>query len=174
MSSLQISSRKNYVTYLKQLKEKCESIMERDKNDELSKEQWIEIVEYMKSQGHNGSLEAWKKLWEENTDSFTLNMHNADKIIEDELENNIEVLEEESNLFKVVDGSEALKEEIQNIEKEDMGVLLERYLQQPKPPDSDMKIKKLKRSLEQILEEIEDRNKKPTPPKTRSKNREPL
>ena len=168
MSTFQISSRKSQETYLKQLNDKYEDILERDKTDELTEEQWNEIVEYMKSQGHTGTLEAWKQLWEKNADVLELNKKNINKIIEEELEGGSEgELENEvsdSALFKTIDESEELEEELKRIDIMDIDSLLKEYLKQPIPQASSRKRKHLERSFDQMLEEIESEN--PTPPQT--------
>tara|TARA_B100001989_G_C24550217_1_gene473925 strand:- start:4025 stop:4564 length:540 start_codon:yes stop_codon:yes gene_type:complete len=167
MSGIQISSKKSPETYLKDLKDEYESIMTRDNVDELSKKQWNEIVESMKSKGHSGSLEAWKKLWEENMDSLTINRYNINKIIEEELED-IEV-SESPDIFDTIDDSEELEKELKKIDTMEIEDLLEEYLKKPKPQDSDRKKRDLERLLDQTFQEIESGNKKPILPKTRSR-----
>ena len=121
----------------------------------------------MKPQGHNGKLEAWKKLWEENMDSSKQNMYNIDKIIEEELED-IEV-SESPDIFNTIDNYEEQEEELKKIDTMEIEDLLEKYLKQPQPQDSNRKRKKLEKLLDQTLEDIESGNKKPTPPQTRSR-----
>lgn len=134
MSSLQIVSSKNMETYTNELTEKVKEIMERDGNNKLSESQWNEIVKYMRSKNHVGSLEAWKKLWFDNLDPFSRTNFEIEEIFE-------ELDEEEEEKINV--DPETVYTEFENMEFDE--------LIQPSPPVSKRKQKELEQDLDYIL-----------------------
>ena len=152
MSSLQIVSSKSMETYTNELTEKVKEIMERDANNKLSDSQWEEVVKYMKSKNHVGSLEAWKKLWFDNLDPFSRANLEIEEIFEE--------LEKESEEKINVD-PEAVNTEFESIDDVEFDDLIH-----PSPPET----KENKRKLEKYLDDILKQGTQPVPPRTRSRN----
>lgn len=153
MSALQIISSKSMETYTNELTEKVKEIMERDGNNKLSDSQWDEIVKYMRSKNHIGSLEAWKKLWFDNLDPFSRANLDIEEIFEE--------FEEESEKKINVD-PEAVDTEFKSIDDAEFDDLI-----QPSPPET----KENKRKLEKYLDDILKNGTQPVPPQTRNSNK---
>lgn len=101
----------------------------------------------MKTEGHSGSLETWKKLWKENTDSLIENTDSLTENIEEMFEEEEEELE--SSIIVSESPDDDFEKQLRPISKEEQ--------------------KYLEKSLDKILKDLQSERKKLPLPNTRSR-----